>query len=140
MIYVILIAYLAFTFWGSLIGVKDQNQTPEGYFLANRNLNSGALFFTILATNFSAYYFLGYAGEGYRVGYSYAIIMAIGTGIAAITILLIALRTWKLGKEKGLITPGELIYDQTNSKTLRYLYSTVMVVFTKWHCKLWFHM
>lgn len=130
MIYIILIAYLAFTFWGSLIGVKDQNQTPEGYFLANRNLSSVALFFTILATNFSAYYFLGYAGEGYRVGYSYAIIMAIGTGIAAITILLIALRTWKLGKEKGLITPGELIYDQTQSKTLRYLYSMIMVVFT----------
>jgi SSS family solute:Na+ symporter len=130
MIYIILIAYMAFTFWGSLIGVKKHNNTPEGYFLANRNLKAVALFFTILATNFSAFYFLGYAGEGYRKGYSYAIIMSIGTGFAALTILLIAIRTWKLGKKNGYITPSELIYDQTKSKPLRYLYAAVMVIYT----------
>jgi len=70
MIYAILIGYLAFTFWGSLLGVKTKNDSPESYFLADRSLTTVALFFTILATNFSAFYFLGFAGAGYRTGFS----------------------------------------------------------------------
>ena len=130
MVYAILITYIAFTFWGSLVGAKEQNNTPEGYFLANRNLGTLALFFTILATNFSAFYFLGFAGEGYRIGYPFYTIMAFGTGIAALSIYLIGSKVWKLGRKHGYITPAELIYDQSKSPTLRYLYAGVMVIYT----------
>ena len=64
MIYLILIAYIAIVFLGSLSGTSTNAKSPEGYFLANRGLGTLALFFTILATNFSAFYFLGFAGEG----------------------------------------------------------------------------
>ena len=74
MVYLILIAYIAITFLSSLRGAKEIGETPEGYFLANRNLTTLTLFFTILATNFSAFYFLGFAGEGYRKGYSFYVI------------------------------------------------------------------
>lgn len=130
MIYAILIGYLAFTFWGSLFGLKGKNDTPEGYFLANRNLGTIALFFTILASNFSAFYFLGFAGEGYRIGYPFYTIMAFGTGIAGLSIWLIGSKAWQMGKKHGYITPGELILDQTKSSSLRYLYSGVMTLFT----------
>lgn len=130
MIYIILIAYLAFTFWGSLVGALKEKPTPEGYFLANRNLKSVALFFTIVATNFSAFYFLGYAGEGYRIGYIYFVMMGIGTGLAAIPMIVLGTRAWKMGKEKGFITPAELIYDKTKSPLLRYLYAAVMILYT----------
>ena len=69
MVYIILITYIVVVFLGSLRGAKQDANTPEGYFLANRSLGTLTLFFTILATNFSAFYFLGFAGEGYRIGY-----------------------------------------------------------------------
>lgn len=130
MFYLILIGYIAFVFLGSLRGVKSSSKSAEGYFLANRGLKTTALFFTILATNFSAFYFLGFAGEGYRVGYAYYVLMAFGTGFSCLSFYLIGTKVWKLGKEKGFITPSELIYDRTNNRFLRILFSVVMLVFT----------
>ncbi len=130
MVYAILIGYIAIVFLGSLRGARQDANTPEGYFLANRNLGTITLFFTILATNFSAFYFLGFAGEGYRIGYTYYVVMALGTGFAAFSFFFLGTKIWRLGKEHGYITPGELIYDQTGSGTLRWLYALVMVLFT----------
>ena len=130
MVYLILLTYIGITFLGSLIGVKEKTQTPEGYFLANRNLGTVSLFFTILATNFSAFYFLGFAGEGYRIGYVHYIIMAFGTAFACLSFYLIGTKVWRLGKQHAYITPAELIYDQTKSRPLQYLFAGIMVIFT----------
>jgi len=108
MIYIILIIYISFTFWASLYGTKIKDATPESYFLANRDLGTLSLFFTILATNFSAFYFLGFAGEGYKIGYAHYIIMAIGTALAGLSFLIVGTKVWVLGKKKGYITPAEL--------------------------------
>ena len=129
MVYLILVLYIGVTFFGSLVGTRKTN-TPEGYFLANRNLNTLSLFFTILATNFSAFYFLGFAGEAYRVGYSYYIVMALGTSLACLSFYVIGSPVWKLGKEKGYITPSELVLDQTGSRTLSRLFAIIMILFT----------
>lgn len=129
MVYFILITYIAITFLGSLVGSTKTN-TPEGYFLAGRDLTTMSLFFTILATNFSAFYFLGFAGEGYRIGYAHYIIMSLGTGFACLSFYLIGTKAWQLGKANGYITPSELIYDKTGSNALRYLYAAVMILFT----------
>jgi len=48
----------------------------------------------------------------------------------AIMFYVIGRRVWKLGKNKGYITPPELIGDRFNSYTLRLLFMGVMVVFT----------
>jgi len=130
MIYIILVVYLGITFGGSLFGAKIKEATPESYFLANRNLKTFALFFTILATNFSAFYFLGFAGEGYRIGFAHYIIMSLGTALAGGTIIIIGSRVWQLGKEHGYITPSELVYGETGSRPLAMLFSGVMIVFT----------
>jgi len=129
LVYLILIAYIGVTFLGSLVGER-KTSTPEGYFLANRDLKTLSLFFTILATNFSAFYFLGFAGEAYRIGYPYYIVMALGTGLACLSFFVIGSKVWSLGKEKGYITPSELIYDQTKSRSLSLLYAVVMILFT----------
>lgn len=130
MIYIILVLYLGFTFWASLFGNRLKNDTPEAYFLAGRNLGTLSLFFTILATNFSAFYFLGFAGEGYRIGYGVYIIMALGTAIAGLAFLIIGPRVWTLGKIKNYITPSELVYGETGSRGLSYIFSAVMIIFT----------
>jgi SSS family solute:Na+ symporter len=129
-IYFILLAYIAIVFLESLRGTSTHAKTPEGYFLANRGLGTLALFFTILATNFSAFYFLGFAGAGYRVGYAHYVMMALGTAFACISFFILGTKIWALGKQHGLITPAELIYHQTGSKTLRWTFAGIMLLFT----------
>jgi SSS family solute:Na+ symporter len=130
MVYIILIAYIALTFMSSLIGKSKEEDTPESYFLANRGLGVVTLFFTLIATNFSAFFFLGFAGEGYRIGYTYYAMMGFGTAFAALSFYLVGNKTWKLGKEKGYITPVEMIHDQSGSSLLKWVYLTVMILFT----------
>ncbi len=130
MIYFILIAYIALTFWSSLAGRQAQTSSAEGYFLAGRSLPTLSLFFTILATNFSAFYFLGFAGEAYRLGFVHYIMMALGTGFAGFSILLLAVPAWKYSKQHSSITPSELIYARSHSKILALLFAVVMIIFT----------
>ncbi len=129
-VYIILITYIAVTFLTSLRGARANSTSPEGYFMANRNLGTVALFFTIIATNFSAFFFLGFAGEGYRIGYPYYVIMAFGTAFACLSFFFIGQPVWKLGQAKKYITPGELVYGQTGSRPLQWLFAAVMVIFT----------
>ena len=128
--YFTLAIYLLFTLWIGLIGYQNQNNTAEDYFLANRSFGAIILFFTLSATNFSAFFFLGFAGSGYRIGISYYPMMAWGTGFAALTFYFIGDRVWQLGKQKGFITPAELIADRFGSQPLKLVFLGVMVIFT----------
>ncbi len=130
MIYAILLVYIAIVFLGSLRGSAENAKNPEGYFLANRDFGTLTLFFTILATNFSAFYFLGFAGAGYRVGYAHYVMMSLGTSFACISFFILGTKIWTLGKAHGFITPAELIYHQTGSKGLRCMFAGVMLLFT----------
>ncbi|MEM8718749.1 MAG: sodium:solute symporter family protein [Cyanobacteria bacterium P01_G01_bin.39] len=128
--YIALAVYLLFSLWVGLIGYKSQKNTAEDYFLANRSLGAIVLFFTLSATNFSAFFFLGFAGSGYRIGISYYPMMAWGTGFAALTFYYIGDRVWRLGKEKGFITPTELIFHRFQNHPLKLVFLGVMVIFT----------
>ena len=101
-----------------------------GIYVANRTFGPVILFFTLAATNFSAFTFLGFAGKAYDSGFGQYGIMGFGTAIMAIMFYVIGRKVWKLGKEKGYITPPELIGDRFNSTGLRLLFMGVMVVFT----------
>jgi len=116
-----------------LLGIyahKKTKKTPEDYFLANRTFGPIILFFTLAATNFSAFTFLGFAGKAYSSGFGQYGIMGFGTAIMAIMFYVIGRKVWKLGKEKGYITPPELIGNRFNSMSLRLLFMFVMVIFT----------
>jgi len=105
-------------------------KTPQDYFIANRSFGSIILFFTLIATNFSAFTFLGFAGSGYNYGLGQYGIMGFGTAIMAIMFYVIGRKVWRLGKKNGYITPPELIGKKFDSKTLRLLFMGVMVIFT----------
>lgn len=109
---------------------KRTKKTPQDYFLANRTFGPVILFFTLAATNFSAFTFLGFAGKAYSSGFGQYGIMGFGTAIMAIMFFVIGRKVWKLGKEKGYITPPELIGDRFNSISLRLIFMIVMVIFT----------
>ena len=128
--YLFIGAYLLLTLVIGIIGYRSQKDTPEDYFLAERKIGSIVLFFTLIATNFSAFAFLGLSGAGYRIGISYYPMIGFGTALVGITFYFIGYKVWLLGKEKGLITPSELIANRLPSQPLKLTFSAVMVIFT----------
>ena len=126
---IILALYLAISIGIGIFG-RSKEDTSEDYFVASRKINPWVLFCTLAATNFSAFFFLGFSGSSYRAGWGFYGIMAMGTSLVGLSILLLGLPIHKLGKEKGYMTPPELISGETNSKYLGWIYGSVLVVFT----------
>ena len=126
---IILAIYLVVSIGIGIYG-RSKEGNAEDYFVASRKINPWVLFCTLAATNFSAFFFLGFAGSSYRAGWGFYGIMAMGTSLVGLSILLLGIPIHKLGKEKGYVTPPELIAGETNSKPLGLLYATVLVVFT----------
>ena len=56
-VYLTISAYLLITLIIGFIGYKSANDTPEDYFLAGRKMGPFLLFFTFIATNFSAFFY-----------------------------------------------------------------------------------
>jgi SSS family solute:Na+ symporter len=126
----IVIIYFVFLIALGLFAHSRTKKTPEDYFLANRTFGPIILFFTLAATNFSAFTFLGFAGNAYKSGFGQYGIMGFGTAIMAIMFFVIGRKVWKLGKENNYITPPELIGDRFNSTSLRLIFMIFMVIFT----------
>jgi SSS family solute:Na+ symporter len=118
---VLFIGFLARSRWKS---------TPEAYFLADRKLGTLVLLGTMAATNFSAFTVFGTSGAGYRDGYAFFPIMGFGTGFMALTFWIIGRRVWRIGRERGLVTPPELIRSLYGSPSLSLSFALVMIVFT----------
>ena len=125
-----LTVYLLALLWLGAKSGSDQNNNADRYFLADRSLKAGLLFFTLIATNFSAFFFLGFAGAGYRIGIAYYPMMALGTGLAALSFGSLGCRVRTLSREHGLITPSELIGHLLPGEGPRLLVLLVMVLFT----------
>lgn len=53
-----LVAYLLALLWLGAQSLGGQTNSADSYFLADRRLRAGVLFFTLIATNFSAFFFL----------------------------------------------------------------------------------
>lgn len=127
---IVLLSYLILLVALSILARRKITQTPEGYFLANRSLGVLVLFFSLVATNFSAFFFLGFAGAAWKTGFGQYGIMGVGTALVPLAFYLIGRPVWKLGKQKGYLTAPELIGGEFNSRFLRWLVMIVMVVFT----------
>ena len=126
---IILTIYLSISIGIGIYG-RSKKDSSEDYFVASRKINPWILFCTLAATNFSAFFFLGFAGASYRAGWGFYGIMAMGTSLVGLSILLLGIPIYKLGKEKGYVTPPELIAGETNSKYLGWFYGLVLVIFT----------
>lgn len=126
----IVVAYLAVLVWLGLMARRRAKPGHEDFFLAGRGLGPALLFFTMAATNFSAFTVFGMSGAGYRIGYAYYPIMAFGTGFMALTFLFLGIPLWRAARQLGAVTPPELIRLRFGNRALHLAYLLVMVVFT----------
>ena len=108
--------------------VSSRNRVE--FFLAGRRMPGALLFFTMAATNFSAFTVFGLSGAGYRIGYAFFPVMGFGTGFMALGFLAIGFRINALARERGYVTPADFIVDRYRSRGLGMLFSAVMIVFT----------
>ena len=122
--------YLIVSLGIGFYGYWMRSENPEDYFLAGRGVGPLVLFFTLVATNFSAFFFLGFAGAGYRIGYGYYGIMSFGTALVSLTFFLMGRKIWAIGKREGFITPPEMMGGLMRSRSLKLIYLIVMVLFT----------
>ncbi len=109
---------------------RIKRKGSDDYFLASRGFRTAILFFTMTATNFSAFFFLGFPDSAYRLGFGQYGIMALGTAFMPIMFYILGRKAWRLGKEKGYVTPAELIGGEAGSKPLQILTMLMMVIFT----------
>jgi SSS family solute:Na+ symporter len=126
----IILAYLAITLLVGLVFRKRASTNKVEFFLAGRGVGRLLLFFTMAATNFSAFTIFGLSGAGYRIGYAFYPVMGFGTGFMALSFLLIGKRILFLSKERGYITPSDFIADRYGALWLKRLFSLLMIVFT----------
>jgi len=126
----VVVGYFALLLGIGALARRRARGTADDYFIASRSLPPLVLFLTMAATNFSAFTVFGFSGAGWRIGYAFYPIMAFGTAFMALSFYFIGRPVWKLGKERGLITPPEFIFDRFGSTTLRLLFFTVLTVFT----------
>ncbi|MFC2162059.1 sodium:solute symporter family protein [Candidatus Altiarchaeota archaeon] len=112
------------------LSVRYTSSKPEDYFLANRGLGKIVMFLSLSATNFSAFFFLGFAGAAYKYGFGQYGIMGVGTALMPIMFYIVGRKAWQLGKKHGYMTPAELVGRQLRSSRLRIIYMLVMVAYT----------
>lgn len=113
-----------------LFAQRKTTKSPEDFFLAGRNFGTLILFFSLVATNFSAFTFLGFAGKAYTSGFGQYGIMAFGTSFMAIMFYIIGRKVRVLGKKNKYITPAELVGGRFQSWKLQVLFMSVLVLFT----------
>ncbi|MEM4617031.1 MAG: sodium:solute symporter family protein, partial [Archaeoglobaceae archaeon] len=112
---------------------KRKVSTDEDYYIAGRNVSGIVSALTYAATTYSAFMMVGLVGLTYLSG-----VGALGFELFYLvgTLLLLsyyAPKIWKLGKEKGLVTPGDLIaskYGETTAKIMAVVVAIALIPYT----------
>ena len=127
---VIVLGYLAAILAIGFLGRRRRREGEEDFFLAGRTLGPLVLLATMAATNFSGFTVVGFSGAGYRMGFSFYPVMAYGTGLMALSFVIIGIPVWRLGRRFGLITPPELLSVRHGSRALTVVFALAMAAFT----------
>lgn len=103
--------------------------SSDDYFIQGRGMGSIAVFFTVAATWWSAFAFLGSNASFYSEGPVYLTAFAWNI-LFGYLYFVVGKRIWYLGKKFNYVTPSDLLGDFYNSEKLRVLVGLVVIVFT----------
>lgn len=113
---------------GAIAGRKSL-PTTEDFFVQGRGMGSVAVFFTVAATWWSAFAFLGSNGLFYLKGPLYWTAIAWNI-LFGVLYFVIGKRVWYFGKEYNYMTPKDFFKHQYNSTKLGNLVAIIMLIFT----------
>lgn len=113
---------------GFIAATKAKN-TSEDYFIQGRGMGSIAAFFTVAATWWSAFAFLGSNATFYTQGPVYLTAFAWNI-LFGYLYYVIGKRIWFLGKKFNYITPSDFFGDYYNSEPLRVIVTAILTIFT----------
>ncbi len=111
------------------IANKKSMPTTEDFFVQGRGMGSIAVFFTVAATWWSAFAFMGSNAYFYLKGPLYWTAIAWNI-LFGVLYFLVGKRIWHFGKLNGYITPKDFFKHQYGSEALGNIVAIVMLVFT----------
>ncbi len=114
--HVILAGYLLMLLIIGIVGYRRSKIGEEDYYLAGRNQGWLVSSLTIMATFFSSFALLGAPGMVYRDGVVFAL-FSLNVPLSGAAVYFLGSRIYKMGKEKGYVTPADMICDHYKSKT-----------------------
>lgn len=131
----LLYALLLYLLLGTLVAIyaMQRVRSDEDYYIGGRKLSGVVSALTYAATTYSAFMMIGLVGLSYISG-----VGALGFELFYLvgTIMLLsyyAPKIWSLGKEKGLVTPGDLLairYGKRSAKVLAVLVAIALIPYT----------
>lgn len=113
---------------GSKAGELEE-RTLSDFFVQSRRMNSIVLFFTVQATWWSAFAFLGASSNYYQNGPVYWTTLAWDV-LFGLLFYLLGKRIWFYGKERGYLTATDFFLDLYGFKPLGLLVTLIMMIFT----------
>ncbi|MFC3959774.1 sodium:solute symporter family protein [Halovivax cerinus] len=121
-----LLVVLAIGYQGWRVGKLE----IEDWMAADRSLGITALTFTVAATIFSAFAFLGAGGITYMTGLPAMVGLTLQLFFAGIVFWIVGSRMWIVGAKYGYISPSDFLEDFYDSKPLALLASLVLILFS----------
>lgn len=111
------------------LAASKSAKTSEDFFIQGRGMGAIAVFFTVAATWWSSFAFLGSNATFYTHGPVYLTAMAWNL-LFGFMYYWIGKRVWFLGKKFNYITASDLIGDFYNNEKLRIIVAGIMLIFT----------
>lgn len=112
-----------------VVSAKRSVATSEDFFVQGRAMGSIAVFFTVAATWWSAFAFLGSNATFYTSGPIYLTALAWNL-LFGFMYYWIGKRVWFLGKRFNYLTPSDLMGDFYNNEALRVVVAAITLIFT----------
>ena len=114
----LLLVYLVGIKCISYFAYRISRNDSEDYFLAGRNIGMLALTGTIMASIFSTGTIVAAPSEFFRQGAGYFWFFFFAP--MPVIYFFLATKMWKLGKVKGYVTPGEMLGDFFQSRSVTF--------------------
>ncbi|MEI6386578.1 MAG: sodium:solute symporter family protein [Spirochaetota bacterium] len=124
----LVLAYLVLSFAIGMAARRREDSRRK--YVLGPGSGSLALFATMAATNFSAFTVFGLSGAGYRIGWAYYPLMAIGTGLMALSFFLIGMPLRRAAAAKSWVSPADFIADRYQSPALAKAFSLALIALT----------
>jgi len=121
------VVYAVFMLGIAYMARKRAQKTTSDYYVANRTFGAVVIFWTLFATLFSAWTFLGMAGGSYTNGMAWWI-LAIADMTLGLSGYYFGSRLWVLGNKFHYVTPSQWMDHRYQSKPLRILVAAFALI------------